>query len=161
MSVPAGADVFVNDRLTNSKGAERRYVSRGLKAGQNYKYTIQAKFVRDGKTVTETKSATLAAGGRVNMDFGVESASSTTVLTVNVPRDAKVTLAGNPTTQQGAVRKFATNRLSNGETWRNYAIQVETNRDGKIEMQSRTIDLVGGEARELTIGANDALLASN
>ena len=40
VSLPADAQVFVNDRPTTSTGAERSYVSRGLEGGRTYAYQL-------------------------------------------------------------------------------------------------------------------------
>ena len=78
------------------------------------------------------------------------SAAKTT-LTVDVPADAKITLAGVPTKQSGEVREFATNKLPAGQTWSNYTVTVSVTRDGKTLSQDRTIMLTGGESQELTL----------
>jgi uncharacterized protein (TIGR03000 family) len=79
-----------------------------------------------------------------------------TQLTLRVPSDAKVTLAGvatkAPTEKTGEVRQYTTTRLADGQTWDNYQVVVETIRDGRTVREERTITLTGGQAQELTIG---------
>ena len=77
------------------------------------------------------------------------AAPAKTRLTLRVPADAKITLAGVPTKQTGEVREFATNRLAAGQTWSNYNVHVEVTRDGKTYTQDRTILLTGGQSQEL------------
>mgnify|MGYP000562329588 CR=1 FL=1 len=84
---------------------------------------------------------------------------ATTKLTVRVPSDAKVTLAGTPTKQTGEVREFATGRLSAGQTWDNYIVHVEVTRDGKTLAEDRTIMLTGGQAQELSFDLGGTQLA--
>jgi uncharacterized protein (TIGR03000 family) len=74
-----------------------------------------------------------------------------TKLTLRVPAEAKVTLAGVETKQAGEVREFATSRLTSGEVWKDYKIVVEMNRDGETVREERTIKLTGGQDQELAV----------
>jgi uncharacterized protein (TIGR03000 family) len=74
-----------------------------------------------------------------------------TRLTLHVPADAKVTLAGVETKQTGEVRQFATSKLASGQTWSDYTVVVETTRDGKTLREERTLNLVGGQDQDLAI----------
>ena len=62
--VPEDAKVFVNGYETKSTGAQRRYVSYGLKDGLTYKYEVRAVLVRDGKTQEEVRNVYLTSGAR-------------------------------------------------------------------------------------------------
>jgi uncharacterized protein (TIGR03000 family) len=98
---------------------------------------------------------------RINSSASTVVASSTpavkTRLTLHVPADAKVTLAGVETKQTGEVRQFATSRLAAGQTWDDYKVVIETTRDGKTLREERTIKLVGGQDEELAVNfANDS-----
>jgi uncharacterized protein (TIGR03000 family) len=81
----------------------------------------------------------------------IAQSATKTRLTLNVPTDAKVTLAGVETKQAGEVRQYSTNKLASGQIWDGYKVVVEAERDGKMVRQERTIKLTGGEAQELTI----------
>lgn len=83
-----------------------------------------------------------------------DSAPAKTKLTLRVPADAKVTLAGVATKQTGEVREFATGRLAAGQAWNNYTIQVAMMRDGKMVTEERTITLTGGQAQELSFASD-------
>jgi uncharacterized protein (TIGR03000 family) len=74
-----------------------------------------------------------------------------TKLTLRVPAEAKVTLAGVETKQSGEVRQFATSRLTSGEVWKDYKVVVEMNRDGQTVREERTIRLTGGQDQELAV----------
>jgi len=87
------------------------------------------------------------------------SAAKTT-LTVHVPADAKITLAGVPTKQSGETREFATTKLAPGQTWNNYTVRVEVTRNGKTLAQDRTIMLTGGESQELSFDVGGMQLAA-
>lgn len=82
-----------------------------------------------------------------------------TKLTLRVPADAKVTLAGAETKQTGEVREFSTTKLPQGQTWQNYTVVVEVTRDGKTLTEERAITLTGGEAQELAIEMGSVQLA--
>ena len=79
------------------------------------------------------------------------AAVAKTSLTLNVPTDARVWLAGNPTASSGAVRHFDTSSLAAGKTWRNYEIKVTTVVDGREATISKVIDLAAGDRVELTL----------
>lgn len=74
-----------------------------------------------------------------------------TRLTLRVPAEAKVTLAGVETKQSGEVRQFATSKLASGQTWDGYKVVVEMTRDGKTLRQERTVTLTGGTDQELAV----------
>jgi len=74
-----------------------------------------------------------------------------TKLTLRVPADAKVTLAGVETKQTGEVRQFATSKLASGQVWSNYTVVVETTRDGQTVREERTLNLTGGQDQELAV----------
>jgi uncharacterized protein (TIGR03000 family) len=84
-----------------------------------------------------------------------------TRLTIHVPAEAKVTLAGVDTKQSGDVRQFATTKLASGQTWDGYKVVAELTRDGQTLRQERTIKLVGGEAQDLSIEFDSTKLAKN
>ena len=111
----------------------------------------------------------MTAGGESQVVFTTEPATEpivaepkpvTTELTLSVPAEAKVTLAGNVTSQTGEKRKFATTRLTAGQVWDNYTIRVEFERDGNTVTQERTITLTGGESHEIAFSADGPLLAA-
>jgi hypothetical protein len=65
-----------------------------------------------------------------------------TRLTLHVPSEAKVTLAG-------------TSKLASGQSWNDYKVVVEMNRDGKALREERTLKLTGGKDQELSISFAD------
>jgi uncharacterized protein (TIGR03000 family) len=84
-----------------------------------------------------------------------------TSLTIHVPADAKISLAGVDTKQSGELRQFATTRLAAGQTWDDYKVVVEMNKNGQTLHEERTIKLVGGEAQELSINFDSKAVAQN
>jgi uncharacterized protein (TIGR03000 family) len=84
-----------------------------------------------------------------------------TSLTLHVPADAKVTLAGVETKQTGETRQFATTRLGAGQNWGDYKVIAEVEKNGQKLREERTISLTGGKAQELTINFDSTHVASN
>jgi uncharacterized protein (TIGR03000 family) len=82
-----------------------------------------------------------------------------TSLTLHVPADAKVTLAGVSTKQTGEVRQFATNKLTAGQVWNDYKVVVEMQKDGQVVREERTLKLTGGNSQELTVNIDSNQVA--
>ncbi len=83
-----------------------------------------------------------------------------TKLTIHVPTDAKVFLAGRETSSTGDVREFTTSKLAPGSEWKNYTVHVVANIDGRDVSKDETITLTGGEDRDLTFDFNANPIAS-
>jgi uncharacterized protein (TIGR03000 family) len=90
----------------------------------------------------------------------VAQPSTKTRLTLHVPADAVVTLAGVPTKQTGETRQYTTTRLASGQVWDNYTVVVSLERDGQTLREERTIQLTGGQAQELSIDFDSQSLAT-
>lgn len=111
------------------------------------------------------------AGTRVIYGGVVSSSPSATVvasapavktsLTLHVPADAKISLAGVDTKQSGETRQFATTRLAAGQTWDGYKVVVEMNKNGQTLHEERTIKLIGGESQDLSINFDSTAVAKN
>jgi len=82
-----------------------------------------------------------------------------TRLTLHVPAEAKVTLAGVTTKQTGELRQFSTTNLKAGEVWDDYKVVVEMEQDGQMVREERAIKLTGGTAQELSINLDSTQLA--
>jgi uncharacterized protein (TIGR03000 family) len=156
IAVPDAARVFVNNKATSSTGPLRQYVSRGLEAGRSYKFAIRAEMERDGQLVTEEKTVVLTAGTREEVAFALLSPDQPveTALTLNLPADAEVTLAGNVTKAEGETRTFKTMQLKPGQVWEDYEIVVRYQEDGQPVTKHEKIRLIAGDKLELTIGTN-------
>ena len=149
LKVPQEAKVYVNGRLTKTPGAVRSFESGNLVAGRVYKYKVKAVIERDGKQLVRSKLVSLKTGSVHNtvLDF---DAPATTVLALNVPKDASVKLCGRATTLDGVKRRYATTRLTDGEVCEDYKVEVSYRVDGKLVKQVRKIDLAAGDFRTLT-----------
>ena len=83
--------------------------------------------------------------------------SAKTKLTLRVPADAKVTLAGVQTKQTGEVREFSTSQLSAGQEWSNYTVHVEYEQNGETIARDETVTLTGGTSQELSFGVDEPM----
>jgi uncharacterized protein (TIGR03000 family) len=156
--LPEVAKVFVNDAPTTSTGAERSYVSRGLRTGMTYSYNIRVEYLKDGETVSESEQVKLRAGQSASLSFGQsdEAVAETeatepveTEVKVEVPEDARVFLSGMPTKQAGKVRTFSSTQLASGQQWEGYTIRVELDRDGQTLVREEKLIVEGGRSHEL------------
>ena len=132
VNVPDGASVSLNGRPTTSTGNRRTYVSRGVTAGNRYKYEIQAKMDQDGTPRIENRVVYARAGEHPEVQFSLDienektqlvdelpaNEAEKTTLRIHVPADAKVFLAGQATKSTGPVRVFQTSRLADGQRWK-------------------------------------------
>lgn len=163
VDVPEDARVYVNDMLTKTPGAHRRFVSRGLANGYQYTYKVRAVVDRDGKELSETRVVRVGAGQTADLAFKFDQAplsSVPTTLTLHVPEGAAVTLEGRETKATGSVRQFTTAELAKGAEWDDYNVVVTLERDGRVETRQKTIDLTGGESRQLTFDFGPARIAA-
>jgi uncharacterized protein (TIGR03000 family) len=161
VQVPEDARVYVNDQPTTSTGSRRQYVSRELEPGYSYTYEVRAEVVRDGKTLEQVRRVDLRAGEVVNVAFDFPTTEQVeTSLTVHVPADAKVYLAGHPTRSGGPTRVFKTTGLTAGQSWDQYTVRVEVERGGRLLVREETIRLKAGQAQELRFDLDGDKLAA-
>ena len=161
VNVPNNARVTVNGLSTRSMGESRRYVSRNLTPGFNYTYEVTASADINGRTVSQTKTVQLQAGDEIAVNFDLQSPSAVeTALTLRVPADAQVYLAGSATNGKGSVRTFRTTRLENGQSWSDYVVRVVVVRDGEEMSKEETISLSAGDQKELTFSFDVDKLAA-
>ena len=143
VQVPESAAIFVNGNATTSTGAIRQFVSRGLDPNQEYRFDLRVEAEVNGEKVIDEKSVVLEPGQGevVRFDFAKPDAAVDTVLTLNVPADAKVVLAGNETKTQGESRVYRTGQLKSGEVWDDYTVSVTS---GGVTRE-KTIRLIAGD----------------
>ncbi len=74
LSVPADAKVSLGDVQTSSVGPVRYYSTKELKKGEAWKdYKVVVSVNRNGKTVSQEKTVTVAAGQSMQLNFDFES----------------------------------------------------------------------------------------
>jgi uncharacterized protein (TIGR03000 family) len=160
--LPADAVVLVNGKPTKTTGTIRSYVSRRLAKDRSYPFEIKASVVREGKELVQTKVVDLTAGVDKSVDFAFDGPTDTvTSLSLSVPEDAKVSLAGSETTTTGSFRYFSTKGLAQGSEWKDYEVVVTVVRDGRELSRREVVSLAAGESRHLTFDFEDVTLASS
>jgi uncharacterized protein (TIGR03000 family) len=154
--VPAEAKVFVNGAPTRSKGTVRRYVSRNLRPGFNYAYKLQVVTAGEGQPGVQTRTVHVQAGQSRQLAFapGQRLTNPETILTLHVPADAQVSLAGNQMQGDGPVRTFRTRKMSQGEQWPDYQVRVTLQRDGQTLSRTKNIAVVAGQQHDLQFAFN-------
>ena len=153
LDLPSQATVWINGRKTTTPGSWRRYVSRDLEPGKDYEFAIKAVINRDGRDVAMHRTVRLQAGTTesIKLDF---DQPQLTQLSVEVPRDAVVTLSGSPTSAQGTVRYFKSRTLKPGESWSDYRVKVTVVRDGKTFVAEKILDIESGGEYALSFDFN-------
>jgi uncharacterized protein (TIGR03000 family) len=95
------------------------------------------------------------------IDISAADAIVKTTLTLRVPSDAKVILAGHRTRNVGTTRVFSTAELAVGEAWEAYEIQVVVTRNGRDMVRRHKVTVHGGDSRELRFDFDAPHIASN
>lgn len=67
--VPRDARVYVNGLLTKTPGAQRQYVSYGLRPGFSYTYEVRVEVTRNGRTLRDTKVVRVEVGQTRELAF--------------------------------------------------------------------------------------------
>jgi uncharacterized protein (TIGR03000 family) len=62
VEVAADARLYINGQLMRTASAERSFDTPVLQGGKTYTYTLRAETVRDGKTLSETRTVSVRAG---------------------------------------------------------------------------------------------------
>ncbi|GIW99426.1 MAG: hypothetical protein KatS3mg111_2759 [Pirellulaceae bacterium] len=154
VTVPPQAKVFVNDKPTTSTGRVRHFVSRGLEAGKVYRFQVRAELeTADGEMLVESKEVVVNGGGEEALEFAFadDAAPVETVVTLHVPEDAQVLLAGNPTKVEGPVRMFRTRNLRPGQVWDDYEVEVRLG----DQVKRQRVRLMAGDQLELSFNFDE------
>jgi uncharacterized protein (TIGR03000 family) len=67
--VPADAEVWFDDRKMTLTGALREYVTPPLTVGQEYSYTIRARWTVNGQVYDQTNKISFLAGQTILVNF--------------------------------------------------------------------------------------------
>ncbi|MCS6851681.1 MAG: TIGR03000 domain-containing protein [Gemmataceae bacterium] len=62
VTLPAEAKLFIDGQATTSTSEVRTFETPALPLGFDYSYTLRAELVRDGQTLTQTKTVTVRGG---------------------------------------------------------------------------------------------------
>ena len=154
IALPKDAMVYINGKLTKTKGTVRNYVARRLAADQEQSYQIKAILERDGKKLIRTQTVRMKPGVTQTVELDFDKAV-TTLLAIKVPENAKVRLCGAETSATGERRFFETSKLKDGESWDNYEIEVVVDRNGKEVVARKKLKLHAGESRSIVFDFQD------
>ena len=112
----------------------------------------------DGTELVQDKTIVVASGNGEEINFELLKSNDPieTILTLNVPENARVVLAQNATKSEGASRVFRTKQLQDGESWDDYKIEVTF----EGVMKEKTIRLIAGDKLELTFNFEEILNAN-
>jgi len=73
--VPPDAAVSIEGQPVSQSGARRTFYSPPLEPGQNYTYTVTARWPENGQTVERTRTVSVRAGQETVVDFNALSAT--------------------------------------------------------------------------------------
>lgn len=76
VSLPVDATLTIDGQATVAQCASREFVSPALEAGKDYAYTIKVEIVRDGKSVSESKTVIVRAGETSEVSFGLAAVAA-------------------------------------------------------------------------------------
>lgn len=72
VNLPAQATLRVDGYLTRSTSAVRTFASPALEPGKDYRYTLSAELVRNGRKVADTQRVSVRAGEQTKVRFALE-----------------------------------------------------------------------------------------
>jgi uncharacterized protein (TIGR03000 family) len=67
--VPANAEVWFDETKTTSTGSDREYQTPALQLGHQYAYQVRARWMENGREVTQTQKVSVTAGSRPDVTF--------------------------------------------------------------------------------------------
>ena len=153
--VPEDAAIYINGKLTKTKGTKREYVSRNLKKDKAYRYQIKAVVKRGGKEIVRSKMVRMRPGNNTVVKLNFKKPTVTT-LVLKVPRDARVLLDGQETKAQGNVRRFSTQKLTEEQAWNGYRVEVSYSVGDKTVVRKQQVNLIAGSTKVVEFGGEMA-----
>jgi uncharacterized protein (TIGR03000 family) len=78
VSVPADAEIWINDVKMTVTGSVREYQSPALTPGMRYAYDVRARWTEDGHEVTQSQPVDVTAGAHVNVQFPMQPTKALT-----------------------------------------------------------------------------------
>ena len=71
--VPADAELWFDGTKTSQTSEVRQFQTPALEPGQEYNYTVRARWKDQGREVDQTRKVTVRAGDRLGINFMVPS----------------------------------------------------------------------------------------
>ncbi len=141
--------VLVNGQLTRRSGALTTFRTPQLTVGQTYSYEFQAQVVRDGRTVSRTRKVQVRAGAQTVVDFSdlegtPPTSSRVALITLDVPRDARLFVDGKAFTLLANQRTFTTPALEQGKK-QYYELKAQVVRGGEVRTETHKVYVETGK----------------
>lgn len=144
VNLPADARLYANGQLTALTSAERVFVSPVLEANHNYQYSLKVEFVRDGKTISDSKVVNVRAGESSQVSFDDRVTKVASRIRVKLPAGAKLYVNDLAREIASDTQEFKTPELVKGSEY-SYQFRAETMKDGKIQSQTQRVVFQAGE----------------
>jgi len=71
VSLPAEAKLSIDDHMTTSTSGTRVFASPSLEPGKEFFYTLKGELVRDGRTVSTSKTIAVRAGEEIQVQLDI------------------------------------------------------------------------------------------
>jgi uncharacterized protein (TIGR03000 family) len=144
--LPADATLYANNVPTALTSAERAFVTPSLEKGRDFQYTMKVEYVRDGRTVTDSKVVRVRAGDTAVAEFADVAAAATVTSTIKVvlPAGAKLYVDNLPRELASGSAEFRTPALVKGSEYA-YSFRAERVVGGKKLEKSQRVVFKAGE----------------
>ncbi|WP_020475151.1 TIGR03000 domain-containing protein [Zavarzinella formosa] len=146
MRVPEAAKVYADGYLTGETGMIRTLTTPAISSNQDHCYTVKVEAVINGETRVASKRVVVRGGRVTPVDFSsLADSKATSAISVNVPSKARLLIDGVETPALSGTTNLNTPELESGKSV-SYLFQIETPRDGRIELETRRVTFKAGEA---------------
>jgi uncharacterized protein (TIGR03000 family) len=146
VQLPEDAKLYANGQLTSLTSGQRDFTTPTIDRGRDYQYAMQVEYVRDGKTIKDTKVVKVRAGGVSVVEFAdqfkPELVAST--VTVQLPQGAKLFVENQVRELAPGSNEFKSPDLQKGSSYA-YTFRAEMTKDGKNQSQTQRVVFKAGE----------------
>ena len=177
--LPTDAVLYAESQRLRLTSDRRVFVSPPLQSGQRYEYAFRVEYVRNGETITRSRSVQIQAGTKERLDFSesefakkeepatVPKPDSTAMqpvsyqapsmsvdrrayLKIRIPEGATLEVDGRDSGQTGTLQEFRTPSLPENKDY-SYEVRATWNRDGHPESKTTQIVFRPGETRMIDL----------
>ena len=145
ITAPADARLTVDGQPLAVQGSVQTFETPRLEPGQTYSYLFRAEATRDGKPVVRERKVMVRAGEDVRVDFADAAARAPARVTIILPADARLIVAGMTYPEGAGRRTFDTPDLEAGRTY-SYTMRAEVTREGRLLKEERRVHVEAGKA---------------
>jgi uncharacterized protein (TIGR03000 family) len=146
VQLPNDAKLYANGHLTSLTSGQRDFTTPAIERGRDYQYAMKIEYVRDGKTITDTKLVRVRAGSVSVVDFADQGKPEMVASTVkvNLPSGAKLFVENQLRDLPSGTNEFKTPELQKGSDYA-YTFRAELTKDGKNQTQTQRVVFKAGE----------------